>query len=306
MAEFDQLAQQAADTQRAGKSTQEVFTFLSATARVCASEFDLSDRVTQLLSTDRLAGQFAIAACRTVFSVSEYAPGVSVILLGLPCVVREWPKRMASKVPAEIQGWIRSQWLSTDAPDARVVVSPTPIPVEAVEDVVGPELIQWAHAMVDCGSAPATWLDMNNAPFIASLWMVAVQVPSAAVDALCSRLQKAAATDTSTSMFLHRMDALAEEDGALMKLAPPASWANVFFRARALTFRLQAHALARSVPAGTALEMHYDGIQLDTHTPSGKVLSWGAFPEETREDIEDMLVHVEDMTGLQLSMVSMH
>jgi hypothetical protein len=306
MAEFEQLAQQAADSQRAGQSTQEVFTYLGATARACPSEAELSASIAHLLSADRLAGQFAIAACRTVFSVCESAPGMSVLLLGLPCVVRHWPKRVASKVPAEIQGWLRSQWLSAEDTDAQVVVAPSPIPVEAVEDVVGPELLQWAQTLVDKGTAPAAWLDMNEAPFVAALWMVAIRVPTRTVDALRRRLQAPAAMDTMTSMFLHRMDALAEEEGALMKLLPPASWTNVFSRARALAFRQQAQALARSVAAGTALEMHYDGVQLDTHTPSGKVLSWGAYPEETREDIEEMLAHVEEMTGLQLSLVFTH
>jgi hypothetical protein len=302
MSDFEELSRRAADRVRHHKDTQDVFSVLAEAAQSCPSETMLAKSVAQLLATDRLAGQFAVRACRSTFSVAPFTNDVSLMLLALPSVVARWSPDAGPAVSSEIQSWLQNKWLGFEHPSVRVSVSNTPVPPEVVEAALGGTQVNWAHKLSTEGSAPGEWPAKQPAPFAPALWMVALRVPSDMVDNIQMRLQKPVAMDAATSAFKHRMDALAEEKGALVSVMPPVSWSNAFSVARASAFRLQAQAVSRAVPAGTALNIRFDGVQLITQTPSGKTMSWGLFPEETRDDIEHMLTQTQSATKLQLSL----
>jgi len=304
MSDFEDLSRRAADRVRHHKDTQDVFSTLAEVAYACPSETMLAKSVAQLLATDRLAGQFAVRACRSSFSVAPFTNDVSLMLLALPSVVARWSPDAGPAVSSEIQSWLQNKWLGFEHPSVRVSVSNTPVPPEVVEAALGGTQVNWAHKLSTEGTAPGAWPTKQPAPFAPALWMVALRVPSDMVDNIQMRLQKPAAMDATMSAFKHRMDALAEEKGALVSVMPPVSWSNALSVARASAFRLQAQAVSRAVPAGTALNMRFDGVQLITQTPSGKTMSWGLFPEETRDDIERMLVQTQSATKLQLSLTA--
>lgn len=300
MPAFEALAQEAAECVRLDECAQSIFARLGDIARVYPSEAKLTASIDNLLTTDRLAGQVAVRACRTTFSVAPYNADTSLVLMAIPCVVARWNTDAGRAVNPEIQGWIRSRWLGFEHASVKVTVSHQPIPVEALDDVLGRTQIAWAHDLANEGRAPAAWPTKSAAPFTPGVWMVAMQVPSSMVDSLQIRLQQTDALDLETSTFKHRIEALANEQGAIASVLPPTSWANAFSVARAAAFRYQASAISRSVGPGTTLPVHYDGNKLFSYTPSGKVLSWGVFPEETRTDLAAMLDRAEDATGLNL------
>lgn len=302
MSDFEDLSRRAADHVRDHKDTQEVFCALAEAVANCPSETLLAKSVAKLLATDRLAGQFAVRACRSTFSVAPFTNDVSLVLLALPSVVARWSPEAGPAVASEMQGWLQNKWLGFEHPSVRVSVSNTPVPPEVVEAALGGSQVNWAHKLSTEGVAPGAWPAKQPAPFSPALWMVALRVPSDMVDSIQVRLQKPVAMDAITSAFKHRMDALAEEKGALVSVMPPVSWSNAFSVARASAFRLQAQAVSRAVPAGTALTMRFDGVQLTTQTPSGKTMSWGLFPEETRDDLARMLAQTESATKLRLSL----
>jgi len=304
MVEFENLALHAADCVRKKHDTQDVFSNLAEVAHACPSETMLAKSVSNLLSTDRLAGQFAVRACRSTFSVAPFTNDVSLMLLALPSVVARWSPDAGPAVASEIQGWLQNNWLEFEHPSVRVSVSNSPVPPEVVEAALGGTQVTWAHKLSTEGSAPGEWPQKQPAPFAPALWMVALRVPSEMVDNIQMRLQKPVALTDSTSAFKQRMAALAEEKGALVSVMPPVSWSNAFSVARASAFRLQAQAVSRGVPAGTVLSMRFDGAQLTTQTPSGKTMSWGLFPEETRDDIENMLAHAQATTKLRLTLTA--
>jgi len=304
MPAFEALAHEAADCVRTDECTQSIFARLADIARVYPSEAKLTASIDNLLSSDRLAGQVAVRACRTTFSVAPYNADTSLILMAIPCVVARWSEDAGRAVNPEIQGWIRSRWLGFEHSSVKVTVSHQPIPVEALDDVVGRTQIAWAHDLSNEGRAPATWPNKSSAPFTPGVWMVAMQVPSSMVDSIQIRLQQPGALDLEASTFKHRIEALAQEKGAIASVMPPVSWANAFSVARAAAFRYQANAISRAVTPGTTLAVHYDGSKLFSYTPAGKILSWGLFPEETRADLATMLDRAEDATGLSLPLNS--
>lgn len=300
MPAFQRLAREAADHIRLGDSTQDAFVEMASFIQAHPSEDQLSASVSALLATNRLAGQFAVRTCRSTFSIDQAGPDVSLILMAIPCVIAKWNSTAGDTVNPEIQGWIRSKWLGFDHDSVKVTVSNQPIPVEALDDTMGGAQLEWAKALANTGNAPATWPFKAPAPFTAAVWMVALQVPSTLVDSVQVHLQQAGLRDSSSSAFKHRIEALSQEKGALVNLLAPTSWANAFSMARAAAFRQQAAAVSRGTPAGTVLPVHYNGNELYSYTPSGKVLPWGTFPEETLSDLKSMIARTEDATGLRL------
>lgn len=300
MPAFESLAKEAADCIRAEDCSQDSFERITEVVRAYPSEVRLTASVAKLLETDRLAGQFAVRACRATFSVSQVSSDASLLLLAVPCVIAKWNSKAAQAVTPEIQGWLRSKWLGFDHSTVKVTVSQQPIPVEALDDTVGRTQEVWAHTLSSESRAPAAWPFKAPEGFTAAVWMVALQVPSSMVDSLQMRLQTLGMMDPEVSAFKYRMEALAQEQGAIMAMLPPTSWANGFSMARATAFRYQAQAVSRALPQGTSVQVHFDGTNLYSYTPSGKVLSWGSFPEETKEDLVRMLDRVEDVTGLHL------
>lgn len=287
MSRFEELAKQAVECVRKGKSTQEAFEALARAAEGYGAESLLVRQVDKLLADDRLAGQFAVRACRSAFAVAPFAEKQSTVLLALPCVVNRWSKEQdPGKLAAEIQGWLGSERLGLNT-EMRVAVAPTPLPVTALANGLGKSQLSWAHNLSVEGTQPGVWT--GDEKYTPALWLVALRVASADVDLVQARLWRPAQMDAPTSTFKHRLEALAEEQGSELRIYPPCAWHNAFTLARVTAFRARLVDEVNRRAPGSSIELYYDGLHIGELNDKGQLDAWATFPEESEADVYNLV-----------------
>lgn len=287
MSRFEELAKQAAECVRKGKGTQEAFEALAHAAEESGAESLLVRQVDKLLAEDRMAGQFAVRACRSAFSIAPFAEKQSLVLLALPCVVNRWQvEQDPGKLAAEIQGWMSSQRLGLSV-DMRVAVAATPLPVTTLAGGLGKSQVSWAHNLSVEGTQPGSWLGQDK--YTPALWLVALRVASADVDLVQAKLWRPAQMDMPTSTFKHRLEALAEEQGSELRIYPPSAWHNAFSLARITAFRARLVDEINQRPPGSTIELRYDGRDVVEQGAQGQRVVWASFPEEPEAEVYNLV-----------------
>lgn len=293
---FEQLSRHAANLAREGQGTQTSFESLVDAIRAFPSQAALHSAIERVQAKDRLAGQFAIRACRAVYSVAALTDGVSLMLLAMPCVVSHWPTKGISALQDHIQCWVHLNLIGPEAEDVKVVAARTPTSLQAVQGTLGPTQVLWARSLLRSGEPFGEVAPVNDGP---AVWLIGVRLPSPLVDAVQEKVAKTRPASLESSTYRHRIEALAEEAGGFLDIAPVTSWANAPAIARIAAFWRRAKNEKQTLSQGqVVLSLAGACLQANGGSTAG---SWGEFPEETFEDLEKMVKNVGQATGLAMT-----
>lgn len=284
MSKLVELAVLAAERIQQGLNPQLAYEALISEVEQYPSEVLLRHEIDKLLQTHRLAGQFAIRACRSVYSVSLFDDKHSLLLMALPCVLGSDDAPLAWTVLCrELEGWLATIWAS---PEEQLTAHAHPgvLPLSVMERTWGRTQSVWAHALATEGRLPvAEALSLSATP---SLWVAVLRIPVGAVDHVQARLLRPGALTQTLATFKNRIESLAEMQGLALRVFPPCSWVNAFSLARIAAFRLRAHACKAKAGQPPFLSYRNDALweEAGEHPEC-----WGHFPEETKKDVLTMV-----------------
>lgn len=286
MSKFEELALVLAQGGHSAEEGEALFFSLVDSIRTYPSEVFLNAAIRKLLLRTRRAGQIAASAARVAFAVTPFASSQAAVLVAFPCVVfKEASAEAWQSVREHLATWIAAQ------PDfietvVRVDMASRPYSTASLEGLFGKSQMALAHSLTTDGCFTLN-IDSRAQQGEAALWPVALRVPAMQAQVFENRLAAAPPADAAFVTLKHRMEEIAEQQGTFFNLYPLCRWETVFSLSRFAAFRLRLMA-NKAALKGRSHTMVLAEDVLYSEEEAGR-FRWGRFPEETTEDIQNLV-----------------